>query len=79
MFSLCVTTIESSMVPTRQYKYGALIHESRNLQKVYDDNRRMNLLRHGKTDVLDFLRVKFPVTKHDGNSFHVDVISTVVS
>jgi len=25
---------------------------------------------------MDFLRIKFPLTKHDGKSFHVDVIST---
>ena len=79
MFSLCISTMDNSLVPTRQYKYGQLIYESRNLQRIADENRRMNLLRHGKTAVLDFLRVKFPVTKHDGNSFRVDVISTAVS
>jgi len=79
MFSLCIATIEGSGVPTRQYKYGPLIYESRNLQKITDDNRRISLLRHGKIAVLDFLRVKFPLTKHDGNSFHVDVIATAVS
>jgi hypothetical protein len=79
ILSLCIATIENSGVPTRQYKYGALIYESRNLQKIVDDNRRISLLRHGKTAVVDFLRVKFPLTKHDGNSFHVDVISTSVS
>ncbi|CAF0720314.1 unnamed protein product [Adineta steineri] len=77
MLSLCITTAENSIISTRQYKYGALIYESRNLQRVLDDNKRFTLLRHGKTAVLDFLRVKFPLTKHDGNSFHVDVISTV--
>jgi nuclear RNA export factor len=76
MFSLCITTIENSFVPIRQYKYGPLIYDSRNLQKIGDDNRRISLLRHGKTAVLDFLRIKFPLTKHDGNSFRVDVIST---
>jgi nuclear RNA export factor len=76
MLSLCITTIENSIVPIRQYRYGPLIYESRNLQKIVDDNRRCSLLRHGKTAVLDFLRVKFPLTKHDGNSFRVDVIST---
>jgi hypothetical protein len=79
MFSLCITTMDNSVVSTRQYKYGQLIYESRNLQKIVDDNRRMSLLRHGKTAVMNFLRVKFPGTKHDGNSFHVDVISTTVS
>jgi hypothetical protein len=79
MLSLCITTIENSIVPIRQYRYGPLIYESRNLQKIVDDNRRCSLLRHGKTAVLDFLRVKFPLTKHDGNSFRVDVISTSVS
>ncbi len=79
MFSLCITISDSSIVPTRQYKYGALIYESRNLQKVIDDNKRITLLRHGKTAVLDFLRIKFPLTKHDGNSFHVDVLLTAVS
>jgi len=79
MFSLCITISDSSIVPTRQYKYGALIYESRNLQKVVDDNKRITLLRHGKTAVLDFLRIKFPLTKHDGNSFHVDVILPAVS
>jgi hypothetical protein len=79
MFSLCITISDSSIVPTRQYKYGALIYESRNLQKVVDDNKRITLLRHGKTAVLDFLRIKFPLTKHDGNSFHVDVLLTAVS
>jgi len=76
MFSLCITTMENTSVPTRQSKYGPLIYDSRNLQKVIDDHRRISLLRHGKAAVLDFLRVKFPVTKHDGHSFHVDVIST---
>lgn len=79
MFSLCITTLDNSVVPTRQYKYGQLIFESRNLIKLVDDNRRRNLLRHGKPAVMDFLRVKFPETRHDGNSFHVDVISTTVS
>lgn len=79
MFSLCIAPTESSIVPTKSFKYGALIYESRNFKRIYDDNKRMALLRHGKTDVLDFLRVKFPVTKHDGNSFHVDVFSTTVS
>ncbi len=79
MFSLCITTIENSFVPIRQYKYGPLIYDSRNLQKIGDDNRRISLLRHGKTAVLDFLRIKFPLTKHDGNSFRVDVISTAVN
>jgi hypothetical protein len=77
--SCMFSTAEGSSVPTRQYKYGPLIYESRNLQKITDDNRRISLLRHGKTAVLDFLRIKFPLTKHDGNSFHVDVMTTAVS
>ncbi|CAF0839800.1 unnamed protein product [Rotaria sordida] len=76
MFSLCITKLEDSHVPIRQYKYGTLILESRNLQFGTDNNKRISLLRHGKTAVLDFLRFKYPLTKHDGNSFHVDVIST---
>ncbi|CAF0983370.1 unnamed protein product [Rotaria sp. Silwood1] len=76
MFSLCIAPTESSLVPTKSYKYGPLIYESRNLKKIFDDNKRATLLRHGKTDVLDFLRIKFPLTKHDGKSFHVDVFST---
>jgi hypothetical protein len=79
MFSLCISSSENSLVSTRQYKYGPLIYDSRNLQKVVDDNKRSTLLRHGKSAVLDFLRIKFPLTKHDGNSFHVDVISSAVS
>ena len=79
MFSMCVVSTEDSIVPTRQYKYGALLYDSRNLKKVKDDTKRISLLRHGKTAVLDFLRVKFPLTKHEGNSFHVDVMSTTVS
>jgi hypothetical protein len=79
MFSLCIATMDNSVVPTRQYKYGPLIYESRNLHKIVDDHRRVTLLRHGKTAVIDFLRIKFPETKHDGNSFHADVISTTVS
>lgn len=76
MLSVCISTADNSIVSTRNYKFGQLIYESRNLHKVIDDNRRMNLLRHGKTAVIDFLRVKFPLTKHDGNSFRVDVLST---
>ncbi|UJR20686.1 hypothetical protein I4U23_023808 [Adineta vaga] len=76
MFSLCVAPTEGSIVPTKSFKYGPLIYDSRNFKKLYDDNKRAVLLRHGKTDVLDFLRVKFPLTKHDGKSFHVDVLST---
>ncbi|CAF2033580.1 unnamed protein product [Rotaria magnacalcarata] len=76
MFSLCIAPTEGSIVPTKSYKYGALIYDSRNLKKIFDDNKRTTLLRHGKTDVLDFLRIKFPLTKHDGKSFHVDVFST---
>ena len=79
MFSACIAPTEGSMVPTKSYKHGALMYDSRNLKKVFDDNKRANLLRHGKTEVLDFLRVKFPLTKHEGKSFHVDVISTAVS
>ena len=79
MFSVCIAPTEGSMVPARSYKYGPLIYDSRNLKKIYDDNKRSTLLRHGKTDVLDFLRIKFPLTKHDGKSFHVDVISTDVN
>lgn len=76
LLSVCISTADNSFISTRNYKFGQLIYESRNLQKVIDDNRRMNLLRHGKTAVVDFLRVKFPLTKHDGNSFRVDVLST---
>ncbi|CAF3919959.1 unnamed protein product [Rotaria sp. Silwood2] len=76
ILSLCITKLEDSHVPMRHYKYGTLLTESRNLQFVTDNNKRISLLRHGKTAVLDFLRLKFPQTKHDGNSFHVDVIST---
>lgn len=79
MLSVCISTADNSIVTTRNYKAGQLIYESRNLQKVHDDNRRMNLLRHGKSAVVDFLRVKFPLTKHDGNSFRVDVLSTAVN
>lgn len=79
MFSLCIAPTEGSMVPTKPYKYGPLIYDSRNLKRLYDDNKRASLLRHGKNNVLDFLRIKFPLTKHEGKSFHVDVISTAVS
>ena len=79
MFSLCVAPTEGSIVQTKSFKYGALIYDSRNFKKLFDDNKRAILLRHGKTNVLDFLRVKFPLTKHDGKSFHVDVLSTAVS
>jgi hypothetical protein len=79
MFSLCIAPTESSIVPTKSYKYGPLIYDSRNFKKIFDDKKRATLLRHGKTDVLDFLRIKFPLTKHDGKSFHVDVMSTAVS
>lgn len=75
MFSMCVSTMDNSIVPVRQYKFGALIYDSRNLRRI-DENRRTNLLRHGKTAVLDFFRIKFPLTRHDGNSFHIDVLST---
>ena len=78
MFSLCITNIDNSFVPMRQYRYGQLIHESRNLKKLVDDNRRSSLLRRGKAATMEFLRKKFPLTKHDGNSFHVDVISAAV-
>ena len=78
MFSLCIAPTEGSMVPTRSYKYGPLIYDSRNFKRIFDENKRTTLLRHGKSTVLDFLRVKFPPTKHDGKSFHVDVISTTV-
>jgi hypothetical protein len=78
MFSLCIAPTEGSMVPTKPYKYGPLIYDSRNFKRIFDDNKRTTLLRHGKSTVLDFLRVKFPPTKHDGKSFHVDVISTTV-
>ena len=66
------------MVTARQYKFGQLIYDSRNLTRI-DENKQFALLRTGKTAVLDFLRVKFPQTKHEGNSFHIDVISTTVS
>jgi hypothetical protein len=79
MFSLCITTLDNSILPIRQYKYGELISQSRNLQKVFDDNRRINLLRQGKMAVIEFFREKFPATEHDGNSFHVDVISINVN
>ena len=78
MLSLCVSTNDSALVTTRQYKYGALIYESRNLKRI-DENKRHTLLRHGKTAALEFLRNRFPSTKHDGNSFRVDVLSTAVS
>jgi len=77
LFSLCITAMENTSIPIRHNTYGQLIHYSRNLQKVYDDNRRMSLLRHGKPAVLEFLRNIFPLTKHYGHSFRVDVISTV--
>ncbi|CAF1369398.1 unnamed protein product [Adineta steineri] len=76
MFSLCIAPTEGSIVPTKSYRYGPLIYYSRNLKKIFDDNKRVTLLRHGKTNVLDFLRINFPLTKHDGKSFHVDVLST---
>ena len=78
MFSLCITNLDNSFVPIRQFRYGSLINESRNLKKLVDDQRRSNLLRHGKATVMEFFQKKFPSTTHDGNSFHVDVISSVV-
>lgn len=78
LFSLSITNIDNSFVPMRQFRYGPLIHESRNLKKLHDDNRRNSLLRRGKTTIMEFFRKKFPSTKHDGNSFHVDVISAAV-
>lgn len=78
MLSVCISPTEGSVVATKPVKYGALIHESRNLKKIFDENKRARLLLHGKTHVLDFLRIKFPATKHDGSSFHVDVVSTNV-
>lgn len=78
MFSLSIAPTEGSVISTKSYKYGALIYDSRNLKKIFDDNKRMNLLKRDKKSVMDYLRVKFPLTKHDANSFHVDVISTAV-
>lgn len=78
MFSMCVSTNDGALVTTRQYKYGALIYESRNLKRI-DENKRLTLLRHGKPAVLEFLRNRFPSTKHDGTTFRVDVLSTAVS
>ena len=52
MFSVCIAPTEGSMVPTRSYKYGPLIYDSKNLKEIDDDNKRSTLLRHGKTDVL---------------------------
>ena len=79
LFSLCIIPTENSIVPTKSYKYGPLIYDSRNFKRIFDDNKRTSLLRRGKTNVLDFLRIKFPLTKHEGKSFHVDVFSTTVS
>jgi hypothetical protein len=79
MLSLSIATWEGSIVPARHHKYGQLLYESRNLQIVVDNKKRISLLKHGKTTVLDFLINKFPATKHDGNSFHVDFITSAVS
>lgn len=76
LLSICVSPTEGSIVPTRSYRFGALIYDSRNYKKLADENKLFSLLRSGKSNVLDFLRVKFPATKHEGSSFHVDVIST---
>lgn len=78
LLSICVSPTEGSIVPTRSYRFGALIYDSRNYKKLADENKLFSLLRSGKSNVLDFLRVKFPATKHEGSSFHVDVISTSV-
>ena len=76
---MCIAPTDRSIVPTKPYKYGPLLYDSRNLKQIFDDNKRVRLLLHGKSAVLDFLRVKFPPTQHDDKSFHVDVISTAVS
>lgn len=75
ILSFCVAGNDSLLVPTRQYKYGQLIYHSRNFKKI-DENKQMSLMRIGKTAVLDFLRVNFPITKHEGTSFHVDFLSS---
>ena len=79
LFSVCITPTENSIVPTKSYKYDPLLYNSRNFKKVFDDHKRTMLLRCDKTNGLDFLRIKFPLTKHEGKSFHVDVFSTIVT
>lgn len=79
LFSLCIAKNGDSHVPIRQFKYSGLVSDSRNLQFIHDYDRLANLLKHGKKDVLGFLTTKFPSTKHDRNSFNVDVILKNVS
>ncbi|CAF1458482.1 unnamed protein product, partial [Didymodactylos carnosus] len=89
IFSLCISRPSYDCgIQTCQYTYGQQICDSRNL-KCNDDisirsiksskyARHMELLKFGKQAVLDYLRIKFPATKHDLSSFHVDIISSSV-
>ncbi|CAH1792138.1 unnamed protein product [Owenia fusiformis] len=51
---------------------NSYIQDSRNLQKVYNSDKRMRLLKQGKLNVVAFL-TNLPKTKHDMNSLVVDV------
>lgn len=52
--------------------------DNRNLLKVKDTDRRFKLLKQGSVEIINFLK-EMPESKHDMNSFTVDLVFFTVS
>ncbi|CAD5122992.1 DgyrCDS11384 [Dimorphilus gyrociliatus] len=76
MFSMSVNLAKLQQNDYSGYHNSSIpkryISESRNLLKVYD-SKRQSLLKKGKLSIVAYLNDSFPATKHDSQSFIVDV------
>ncbi|XP_012411329.1 nuclear RNA export factor 3-like [Trichechus manatus latirostris] len=68
-FSLTILLNPDDLVPSCLHKYSM---GSRNIRKLKDPVLRVQLLKHTKRDIVDFLSV-LPKTQHDLSSFVVDM------
>ncbi|KAM9576895.1 nuclear RNA export factor 3-like [Trichechus inunguis] len=68
-FSLTILFNPDNLVPSCLHKYSK---GSRNMRKLKDPVLRVQLLKHTKGDIVDFLSV-LPKTQHDLSSFVVDM------
>ncbi|XP_023581419.1 nuclear RNA export factor 3 [Trichechus manatus latirostris] len=68
-FSLTILFNPDDLVPSCLHKYSK---GSRNMRKLKDPVLRVQLLKHTKRDIVDFLNV-LPKTQHDLSSFVVDM------
>lgn len=61
-----------TITPTHINKLNGYLHNSRNLFRMMDTNRRQKLLKHGKLPIVSFIS-EMPQTKHFVDTFTMDV------